>query len=91
MDSAGITELPPGYVDEHNGDTLVISVSIFMTIMITSIALRFWAKALIKSKFGADDWLMILSGIFGIATDACSLGRFLHLMKINVAISQTDV
>ena len=91
MDPEIITQFPPGYVEEYNGDTLVISVSVFMAIMIISITLRFLAKTLMKSKFGADDWLMILSAIFGIATDACSLGEFVYLMKANGATGHTDI
>ena len=63
------------FLDEYNGDGLVAFASIFIALQILAVISRFVARALSKTPFGADDWLVIPGLICGVAVAAISIGE----------------
>lgn len=61
------------YLREYNGDTLRNVAYTFIFFVVTTVALRFYARTLSKSKIGADDLLLIPGGLCDIGLCILSL------------------
>ena len=67
---------PPAYLREYNGDALRNVSYAFVFLVVAVVALRFYARALSKSKIGLDDILIVTAAIPVIAVSIlCLVGE----------------
>lgn len=79
------------YIDlsEYNGDDLVITAALFLTLSWLSVGLRTYTRAYLMNCFQADDWLMLIaqvcSSIYGsiLATTNIAQGDIHSLMRLH--------
>jgi len=71
-----LPQLSPEYIEEYSGGRLVALAASLIVIITFFVSLRFYARWLSKTKWGLDDYLVLLSlalliGASGLAICKC--------------------
>jgi uncharacterized RDD family membrane protein YckC len=70
---------PPGYLEEYNGNQLIVVSVAFIVLEIFFGALRFWARKIGKIRWGLSDVFIILGFMGTTGMCVASLGALLFL------------
>ena len=74
-DQVPVSQFPPSYLEEYNGNSPVVVAIVFIVLEVVCVALRFLARRISKTAWGADDSLIIPGAISCLSVIGCSLGE----------------
>lgn len=71
----------PAYLEEYNGNRVIIAAVIFIVLETLFVAFRFIARGIQKTKFGWDDAFIVAGSIFSYALIGVCLGTCNSLLS----------
>ncbi len=72
---------PPGYLEEYNGNGPITVAIVFISLEVICVALRFWARRIGKTAWGADDSLIVVGAMLCLGLIGVCLGE--HYLEID--------
>lgn len=80
--------LSPEYIAEYSGGKLIaLSISLIV-IIVFFVSLRFYSRWLSKTKYGLDDYLVLLSLVLLVGESGLAICEHRHLFTFLLSVSR---